>query len=418
MPQIDHVVCPIDLTDASARALAYGAAWARWYGASLHAVHVAPLQVTAAPLAGVAVVLASRPLAEVHRDVDVFVRRVVPPDLPITIDVFEGDPPAHIRQVASRHPRTLVVLGAHERTRLDRFVFGSVAERVVGTAESPVLLVSPHDTRTPDATVACKHIVCAVDLLPSSLEGLRYALSLAREADAALDVLHVVDAEPDNRLTAHYQVPEYLRHRADQALEMLREHVPEEARDACTIREHVAIGRPVEQILDLASRAGADVVVMGAGDRAHLRSLWLAPAIREVARQAACPVLIVPVPSVVSRSLALGSRRIDPTDWCEFFDELSLRHLGHPASLTLLEPGAAQPEAERLPLLGMTVEGSPRAAVVVMLGGAEGAHLTHTIERPAEVRVEELDTHGTTRLLIRSETGSETLVELIRPRRA
>jgi nucleotide-binding universal stress UspA family protein len=418
MPQIDHVVCPIDLTEASARALAYGASWARWYGASLKAVHVAPLQVASAPLAGVAVVLASRPLSEVRRDVEAFVGRVVPPDLQVTIDVFEGDPPAHIRQVASERPRTLVVIGAHERTRLDRFVFGSVAERVVGNTASPVLLVPPHDTRTPEATIACKHVVCAVDLLPSSLEGLRYALSLAREADATLDVLHVVDAEPDDHLTAHYQVPEYLRHRADHALEVLREHIPAETREACTIREHVAIGRPVEHILQLASQAGADLVIMGAGDRAHLRSLWLAPTIREVARQIPCPVLVVPVPAVLSRSLAVGGRQIEPTYWRAYFDELSLRHLGHPATLTCLEPGAAEREVRQLPLLGMTLEGSPRAAIVVMLGGSESTHLTHTIERPVEVRVEEFDTHGTTRLLIRCETGSETLVELTRPRQA
>ena len=414
MPQIDHVVCPIDLTDASARALAYGAAWAGWYGASLRAVHVAPLQVASAPLAGVAVILEPRPLSEVRRDVEAFVARAVPPGRPVTTEVFEGDPPAHIRQVASQRPRTLVVLGAHERTRLDRFVFGSVAERVVGDAASPVLLVPPHDTRTPETTVACKHIVCAVDLLPSSLEAMRYALSLAREADATLDVLHVVDAEED-RLSTHYQVPEYLRHRAERGLDILREHIPDEAREACSIREHVAIGSPVEHILQLAAEADADLVVMGAGDRAHLRSLWLAPTIREVARQIACPVMVVPVPAVLSRSLAVGSRQIDPTHWRSFFDRLSLRHLGHPATLTRLEPGAAEREVHRLPLLGMTVEGR---AIVVMLGGSESPHLTHMIERPAEVRVEELDTHGTTRLLIRCETGSETLVELNRPRRA
>jgi nucleotide-binding universal stress UspA family protein len=416
MPRIDHVVCPVDLTDASARALAYGVKWARWYGASLDIVHVAPLQVAAAPLGGVAVLIQTRPLAAVRREVETFVTGVVPPDVPFTLDVFEGDPPAHIRQVATRHPRTVIVIGAHERTRLDRFVFGSVAERVVGNAVSPVLLVPPHDARTPEATVACKHIVCAVDLLPSSFEGLRYALSLARESDATLDVLHVVEAEPGNRLTSHYHVPEYLRHRAEIALEMLREHVPDEAREACTIDERVAIGRPVEQILELAGTTDADLVVMGAGDRAHLRSLWLAPTIRNVAQAVHCPVLVVPLPSVLSRTLALGGRQIDPGRWRGFFDELSLRHLGHPATVTVLEPGAAEREIHQLPLLGMTLEGSPRAGIVVMLGGTDAPHLTHTIERPAEVRVEELDTHGLTRLLIRSETGGETLIELPRPR--
>jgi nucleotide-binding universal stress UspA family protein len=416
MPRIDHILCPVDLTDASARALAYGAQWARSYGAALHVVHVAPVQVVAAPIGGVAVMLETRTLAEVRRDVETFVTRVVPADLPFTLDVFEGDPPAHIHQLAAHHARTVIVIGAHERTRLDRFVFGSVAERVVGNATSPVLLVPPHDTQTP-STVVRKRIVCAVDLLPSSLEGLRYALALAREGSATLDVLHVVDADPYSRLTSHYQVPEYLRHRAALALEMLREHIPDDARAACALHEHVSIGKPVDQILDLADTADADLIVMGTGDRAHLRSLWLGPTIRNVAKAVHCPVLVVPLPSVLSRSLALGGRQIDAAHWREFFDDQSLRHLGHPATLTLLEPGSPDREVHQLPMLGMSVEGSPPSGIVVMLGGADAPNLSHTIERPAEVRVDERAADGATRLLVRSWTGSETLIEVTPPYR-
>lgn len=416
MLQIDHIICPVDLTAQSARALAYAAAWARWYGASLRVVHVAPIHVASAPLAGMAVMLEPRPLAEVRRDVEKFVAASIPPDS-VTIDVLEGDPPAHIRQIAARHRHAIVVIGANERSRVERFVLGSVAERVLADSPAPVLLVPPHDARSPESTVTCKHIVCAVDLLPSSLEALRYALSLAREADATLDVLHVVDDAPGG-LTAHYQVPEYLRHRAQQAIETMRAYVPDAEREACVIRERVEIGEPAAKILEAAGESGADVVVMGAGDRAHLRSLWLAPTIGEVARAVMCPILMVPLPAVVGRTLALGGRLVDPRDWRTFLDGVSLRHLGHPVSLTEIVPGEAEPEARQLPLLGLTLEGAPRSALVLMLGSPGGAYLSHTIERPAEIRVEERQTHGLTRLFVRSELGSETLIELTRPRSA
>jgi hypothetical protein len=41
MSTIDHVVCPIDLSLSTRSLLSHAAAWARWYEADLHALHVA-----------------------------------------------------------------------------------------------------------------------------------------------------------------------------------------------------------------------------------------------------------------------------------------------------------------------------------------------------------------------------------------
>jgi nucleotide-binding universal stress UspA family protein len=418
MPRIDHVVCPVDFTPASTRALTYAAAWARWYEARLHVIHVAPLQMVSAPLAGVAVMLQSPSVADVRQKVTDLAASVDLTGIEVDVEVLEGDPPAQIGTALARFPRALVILGSHDRTQLERFVLGSVAQRVVAGTPVPVLLVPPHDEAMPNETVCCKHILCAVDLLPSAYEGLRYALSLAAEADATLDVLHVVDAPEGTQPTHHYQVPEYLRHLADAALADIRARIPAAARAACTVREAAVIGNPVSQILEAAERAGANVIVLGAGDRAHLRSLWLAPTIGEVLRAARCPVLVVPLPPVVGRTLAISGRLVEAAGWPEFFDEVSLRHLGHPATLTVIEPGAADTEARTLPLLGITVERTADGDIAVMLGSPDAAHLTHVIRRPTEVRVEERHTHGVTRLLMLSDEGTETLLELTRPRGA
>lgn len=417
MPRIDHVVCPVDFTPASTRALTYAAAWARWYEARLHVIHVAPLQMVSAPLAGVAVMLQSPSVAEVRRKVTDLVASVDLAGIAVEVEVMEGDPPAQIRTALARLPHALVILGSHDRTALERFVLGSVAQRVVSGTPVPVLLVPPHDEAMPRATVCCKHVLCAVDLLPSAYEALRYALSLATEADATLDVLHVVDAPEGTQPTRHYQVPEYLRHMAGAALAEIRARIPATARVACTVRETAVIGSPVSHILAAAERSGANVIVLGAGDRAHLRSLWLAPTIGEVLKAARCPVLVVPLPPVVGRTLAIGGRLVEPAEWREFFDDVSLRHLGHPATLTVIEPGAADTEARTLPLLGITVEHAADSDIAVMLGSPDAPHLTHVIRRPTEVRVEERHTHGVTRLLL-SDDSTETLLELTRPRGA
>ena len=111
-------------------------------------------------------------------------------------------------------------------------------------------------------------------------------------------------------------------------------------------------------------------------------------------------------------------RVVESAEWSRFFDEVSLRHLGHPATLTVIEPGAADTEARTLPLLGITVERTAGSDIAVMLGSPDAPHLTHVIRRPVEVRVEERHTHGVTRLQMLSDEGTETLLELTRPQGA
>jgi nucleotide-binding universal stress UspA family protein len=84
--------------------------------------------------------------------------------------------------------------------------------------------------------------------------------------------------------------------RLDAALEQLRRHIPERARRWCTVHERVASGPPASALLGIAEEAQADLIVMGAGDRFHLRTMWLGGATDRVLRSAYAPVLIVPTP--------------------------------------------------------------------------------------------------------------------------
>jgi nucleotide-binding universal stress UspA family protein len=55
----------------------------------------------------------------------------------------EGLPVAEILKTAGEVEADLIVLGTHGRTGLDRFMMGSVAERVSREAPCPILLVRP-----------------------------------------------------------------------------------------------------------------------------------------------------------------------------------------------------------------------------------------------------------------------------------
>ena len=55
----------------------------------------------------------------------------------------EGTPAQEILNAAEEIRAELIVLGTHGRTGLERFMIGSVAERVMGQARCPIVLVRP-----------------------------------------------------------------------------------------------------------------------------------------------------------------------------------------------------------------------------------------------------------------------------------
>lgn len=414
MPQIDHVICPVDPADSSTRALRYAITWARWHQARLHVVHVAPFSVVAAPLSGVAVTLDHRPLDEVRRDVLRYIARVPDPRVPIDTHVYEGDPPGFVRTLAARLPRSVIVMGTHARKGFERLLSGSVSERLASSGVVPTLVVPPRDGHADDDPLF-RRMVCAVDLLPSSMEALRYALAMAREAEAVLDVAYVIEEGVEPQTAGHFRVPEYLRYRAEEVRAEIKRQITAEERLGCVVHEHVAFGKPADAILSAAAEASADLIVMGAGDRRHLRSLWLGSTTARILRDAACPVLVVPTPPAIKRALPDDVRPLARARWRMAFEEISLDHLGDPATVTVLTPGFSAPEATALPLIGIAMDRSEDSDIAVMLGTPDGAHLSRVVPRPVEVQLDRRRSPARTRLLMRSADGTATLVEVARP---
>ena len=85
-----------------------------------------------------------------------------------------GQPAPAILDCAVRLPADLIVMGTHGAGGFERFVLGSVAEKVLRRAACPVLTVPSRAHAT--SVLPFKRVVCAVDFSDSSLTALHYAL--------------------------------------------------------------------------------------------------------------------------------------------------------------------------------------------------------------------------------------------------
>lgn len=299
MPTIDHITCPTDLSRSTRPLLSHAAAWARWYEADLHVLHVVPPAVLLGdPLGGMVMTAPARPMQEVRGELTRLVAEMSLGDVRCSLDVVEGPLVETILDEARRRPHSMLIMSSHGRTGLDRILHGSVTASVTHHAPCAVLVLPPRQSDDGEHVPPFTRILCAVDFLPSSLAGLRHALRLAEQTGAHLELVHVLETAGEQEALAlrHFSVPEYQEARIEDLLEDLRRCIPERARRWCTVHERVAAGHPAATLLRVAEEAQVDLIVMGAGDRFHLRSMWLGGATDRVIRSAHAPVLIVPAP--------------------------------------------------------------------------------------------------------------------------
>lgn len=298
MVQFTRILCPTDLSELSVRPLTYAATLARWYKAQLTVLHVVPtfdpVSVRSAALDEAVQFVYPISREEILEALRRLVDGAGAGSIDVSLATDAGDPSRTIIDRALTIPADLLVMGTHGRGGFERFMIGSVAEKVLRKAPCPVLMVPPHATATLPAEARFKNILCPMDFSPSALQAFGFALDLARQADGTVTVLHVLEwlAEEEPRAHAHFNVPEYRQHLIDDARQRVRELSAEE-RPRSAIQDVVVHGRPHREILRIGAELSVDLIVMGAQGRGGLGLTLFGSTTQAVVRAAQCPVLTV-----------------------------------------------------------------------------------------------------------------------------
>jgi nucleotide-binding universal stress UspA family protein len=293
-----QVLCPIDLSELSLRPLAHAAAFARWYGARLTILHVVPTfettQVRAGGLVDPVRFVEPMTRAAVERALREAMRAAGATVPHAAVVAEAGDPVTTIVGQAAVLSADLIVMGTHGRGGFERFLLGSVTEKVLRKAPCPVLTVPPRAGGAPQADVAFTRILCPMDFSAGAQQALGFALDLARQSNGAVTVLHVIEwfTEEARLSFVDFDVAAFRRRLARDARERLRALLDEANRAGCAIAEEVAFGRPHREVLRVAGQQESDLIVMGAQGRGPGHVL-LGSTTDQVVRAATCPVLTV-----------------------------------------------------------------------------------------------------------------------------
>lgn len=276
MVRIQNVLCPVDLSAISERALRYAAALAAWYEARLTVLFVRT----------------GYRVESTEDDVAAFVDSAIGAHA-AQLRVTDGDVVSEIVRLASALPADFVVMGTHGISGFKQLLLGSVTERVWLEAPCPVLTVPPRVAPHSPDTVSLARVVCAVDFSPSSARAVAYATSIAKRAGGRLILFHAlewfdeeVEAPSPGVNTKDLPTSE------EDAREGLEQLLMADAR-ACDPELVVGHGSPAGEILRLVRDYDAGLIVLGVHGRNVLDRTLFGSTAQRVVREASCPVVTV-----------------------------------------------------------------------------------------------------------------------------
>ena len=156
MKTINRILCPVDFSGPSRIAVEHTVDLAKHFSAHIILFHsVSEIDHPPSPSYTLTPALTDQMMQitlHMTENANNAIKELIETDIPEGIGVEQrvdvGDPATSIVQAAKQENVDLIVMSTHGRSGIKGLFFGSVAEKVVRSAECPVLTIKPQSTET------------------------------------------------------------------------------------------------------------------------------------------------------------------------------------------------------------------------------------------------------------------------------
>jgi nucleotide-binding universal stress UspA family protein len=281
--QPKFILCPTDFSEPATLALHYGKHLADCFGARLVVLYADPFSPPPYFTSGQVEDLArtiEHFKAAAHEYLARYVSEHIGGSGEAEMIVAENQTVPAILLTAEEKKADMIVMGTHGRSGINRLMLGSVTEKVLHETDRPVLTVREKKGAAELSRVSIRQVLCPVNYTEVALKALEHAVGISKCFEAELLVLHVIESHS----TDIKEKDEHGR---------LCAWIPDRIRSRCSFKEVVRRGDAAEQIIEAASSAGCDMIVLGAQHKRFHDTTVIGTTTLRVTRHAPCPVLTV-----------------------------------------------------------------------------------------------------------------------------
>ncbi len=218
-------------------------------------------------------------------------------DLPASVKVLSGPAATCIVEEGAREPGTLIAMSTHGRSGIARWAFGSVTDKVIQTANDPLLIIRPSEGPAPGSEVAIDNVIVPLDGSELAEQILPHVTYLAKSLDLSVILLRVTPSAGDYYRFMDYPIPEYddlpeqmdaeaLNYLENQG-KWLRQH------GVSRVEERLSHGPPAIAVTDFAREMSNNLVAMTTHGRSGVGRWILGSVADRVIRHSGGPVLVI-----------------------------------------------------------------------------------------------------------------------------
>jgi nucleotide-binding universal stress UspA family protein len=290
----DTILFPTDGSDAAESVLEYALQIAAEHEATIHILNVADTgRDSVTTIRGEVIDVLE---TEGERTVAEAAQYAKDEGVPVVSAVLQGDPHKTIVDYSQQSDSDCIVMPTHGQRGIRRILLGSVTERVINTAEVPVMAVNPDRARP--LVYPPQHVLVPTDGSRGADLALAEGIAVARATGATLHLLHVVETGglgPDARSVLKEGE---LTERANEIMAEATEKIDGTSLDTVTsVIEH---GDPSKVICDYIDENEVDLAVMGTHGQTDFSRYVMGGVSAKLVRKSPVPVTWVREPESAS----------------------------------------------------------------------------------------------------------------------
>ncbi len=200
--------------------------------------------------------------------------------------LLKGDPQHAITQLADSNQPSMIVLGTHGRSRFERGIIGSVAEKILRSTSWPALTVGPQVPALSSKTFLFKKILFATDFTSEAAIAAAFVVNFAETFGSGIDVLNVVQDDV-------IDTPTLLADIRSRFFSVVDGLVPQHARAFCDRKTFVASGSAHDRIIEHIIDNSIDLLVLSIRRASHIGMEMRTSGVFRIIVDAGCPVLTI-----------------------------------------------------------------------------------------------------------------------------
>ena len=287
--RFQRILCPVDFSPASLRALDSAIQLASLHGARIHVLHVVPRIV--ASLMDIPITTSRWTTADeerARRELPKLKERARKKGVAATTEIRIGDIDVQILDVLKKDRSDHLAMGTHGRRGFERWALGSVAERMLRRCPIPILLTAAGARRASPGRI--RRILVPSDFSKGTRDVMGYAASIAEQTGASIMMLHVIqDGSGAVDLKTFSQQAAAIQQR-------LTELIPSRGKRSYALETRVDSGEPFRVILKTIEDSKPSLVILNTHGHGFLDRLLIGSTADRVVRGGAamCPMLLFP----------------------------------------------------------------------------------------------------------------------------